>query len=87
MSSDHIGIISKYEKDREISAVEKSCLSLISTHVFRLSPAKFFAWDMRRVLKRIEQDGKISFVLFTFEIQIFQLLRNFLTAKPIRLLS
>ena len=45
-------------------------LSLISTHAFRLSPAKFFAWDMRRVVKRIEQDEKI-----------FQLLRNFLTAK------
>ena len=33
-------------------------LSLISTHAFRLSPAKFFAWDMRRVVKRIEQDKK-----------------------------
>ena len=53
----------------------------------RLSPAKFFAWDMRRVVKRIEQDEKISFALFAFEVQIFQLLRNFLTAKPIRLLS
>ena len=30
---------------------------------------------------------KMSFVLFAFEIQIFQLPRNFLTAKPIRLLS
>ena len=60
-------------------------VSLISTHAFRLSPAKFFAWDMRRVVKRIEQE--ISFARFAFEVQIFQLLRNFLTAKPIRLLS
>ena len=81
MSSDYIDIISKYEKDGEISAVEKSCLSLISTRAFRLSPAKFFAWDMRRVMKRIEQDEKIYFVLFAFEIQTFQLLPNFLTAK------
>ena len=58
-------------------------LSLISTHAFRLSPAKFFARDMRRMVKRIEQDEKISFALFAFEVQIFQLLRNFLTAKPI----
>ena len=61
-------------------------LSLIFTHAFRLSPVKFFAWDMRRVVKRIEQDENISFALFVFEVQIFQLLRNFLTAKPIRLL-
>ena len=53
----------------------------------KMSPAKFFAWGMRRVVKRIEQDEKISFALFTFEVQIFQLLRNFLTAKPIRFLS
>ena len=57
--------------------------SLISTHAFRLSPAKYFAWDMHRLVKRIEQDEKISFALFSFEIQIFQLRRNFLTAKPI----
>ena len=31
-----------------------SSLSLISTHAFHLSPAKFFVWDMRRVVKRIE---------------------------------
>ena len=30
----------------------------MSTHAFCLSPAKFFAWDMRRVVKRIEQDEK-----------------------------
>ena len=26
-------------------------LNLISTHAFHLSPAKFFAWDMPRVVK------------------------------------
>ena len=31
----------------------------LSTHAFHLSPAKFFAWDMRRVVKRTEQDEKI----------------------------
>ena len=43
-----------------------------------------------RVLKSsepIEQDEKMSFALFAFEVEIFQLLWNFLTAKPIRLLS
>ena len=34
-----------------------------------------------------EQDGKISFAPFAFEVQIFRLPQNFLTAKPIRLLS
>ena len=43
-------------------------LSLISTHTFRLSPAKFFAWDMRRVVKRIGHDGKISLALFAFKV-------------------
>ena len=62
-------------------------LSLISTHTFRLSPAKFFALDMHKLMKPIELNEKISFVLFTFEVQIFQLLRNFLPAKPIRFLS
>ena len=52
-----------------------------------MSPAKFFAWDMCKVVKRMEQDEKISSALFAFEVQIFQLLRNFLTAKPIRLLG
>ena len=35
----------------------------------------------------LEQDEKISFALdlFVFEIQIFQHLRSFLRAKPIRL--
>ena len=56
-------------------------------HTFRLSPAKFFPYDMRsRVVKRIEQNENISFTLFSFEVHIFQLLQNFLTAKPIRLL-
>ena len=61
-------------------------LSLISTHTFRKSPANFFARDMRRVVKQTDQDEKISFALFAFEVQIFQLLRNFLSAKPIRVL-
>ena len=39
------------------------------------------------MVKRIEKEEKISFALFVIEVQIFQLLRNFLTAKPIRLLS
>ena len=39
---------------------------------------------MRRVVKRKDKDEKISFALFAFEVQIFQLLRNFLAAKPIR---
>ena len=55
-----------------------SCFSLVTSEIF--------VWDMRRVVKRIEQDEKISSALFAFEVQIFQLLRNFLTAKPIRLL-
>ena len=29
---------------------------------------------------------KMSFALFAFEVEIIQLLRNFLTAKPIKLL-
>ena len=33
---------------------EEADLSLISTHAFPLSPVKFFAWDMRRVVKWIE---------------------------------
>ena len=45
------------------------------------------AREMRRVVKRIEQDEKTSFALFAFEVQIFQLLRNILTVKTIRLLS
>ena len=51
------------------------------------SKAKYFSLDMNRRVKLIEQDKKIFFTLFTFEVQIFQLLQTFLTAKPIRLLS
>ena len=40
----------------------------------------------RQQIFRTDQDENISFALFAFEVQIFQLLRNFLTAKPIRLL-
>ena len=61
--------------------------SLISTPTFRLSPAKLFALDMRKSVKQMESDEKIAFALFTLEVQIFQLLRNFLAAKPIRFLS
>ena len=76
--SDHLNILGK---------LLDSLLSLISTHAFRLPPAKFFAWDMCRVVKRTEQDEERSSTLFAFKVKIFQLLRNFLTAKPIRLLS
>ena len=69
---------------RETSEIVCNALSLISTHTFRLLPAKFLAWDMRKVVKRIEQDEKISFALLAFKIQMFQPLR---TAKPIRILS
>ena len=67
--------------------IKMRCLSLISTHAFRLSPAKVFTWDMRRVVKPVQQNEKISFALFALEVQVFQLLRNFLTAKSTRLLS
>ena len=48
-----------------------SALSLISTHAFRLSPAKIFAWDMCRVVKRIKQNEKISFALFALKFKYF----------------
>ena len=86
-------IANTFSESARTPSAEKMCptnfasLSLISTHAFRLSLAKFFAWDMRRVVKRIEKEEKISFALFAFEVQIFQLLQNFLTAKPIRLSS
>ena len=56
--------------------------SLISTHAFRLSLANC-------TMKPIELDEKISVALFTFVVQIFQLLQTFLAAnsKPIRFLS
>ena len=62
----------------------KSGLKPDFTRAFCLSPAKIFVCSMG------ETNGagrKISFALFAFEVQIFQLLRNFLTAKPIRLLE
>ena len=55
-------------------------------HSFRLLPVKFFAKDMRNVVKPTGSDEKMSFAEFAFEVQIFQLLRNFFAAKPIRLL-
>ena len=57
-----------------------SRFSLVASESFRIGHAQ-------SGVKRIEQDEKISFALFAFKVQIFQLLRNFLTAKPIRLLS
>ena len=32
----------------------------------------YFTWDIRKVVKRIEQNEKKSFALFGFEVQIFQ---------------
>ena len=81
---------SSHKNEKEILWPKKNyrSLSLISTNMFHWSPANFFVWDMRRVVKRtdIDQDEKVSSALFAFEVQIFQLLRNFLTVKPIRLL-
>ena len=44
-------------------------LSLISTHTFRLPPAKFLAFDMRKLVKPIELDEE-TFAPFTFVVQI-----------------
>ena len=62
------------------------CVLIQHFHSKAWFPLRLFAWDMCRVVKRTEQDEKISFALFTFEVQIFQRLRNFLAAKPIRFL-
>ena len=51
---------------RQVHNSQTAFMSLISTYAFHLSPVKFLAWDMRRVVKRIEQDEKISFALFAF---------------------
>ena len=75
---------------KQVCLAARVCLflSLVYTHAFHLSSAKFLAWDMRRVVKQLtEQDEDRCSTLFAFEVQIFQLLRNFLTAKPIRHLS
>ena len=52
--------------------------SLISTHAFCLSPAKFFAWDMCRVVKRIEQDEKYLSLCQHLKFQYFNLCEIFL---------
>ena len=54
-------------------------LSLISTHAFRLSPAKFFAWDMRsRVVKRMEQDEKYLSLCSHLKFKYFNFCEIFL---------
>ena len=56
-----------------------SHLSLAANEIFRTGHAQ---------IGETKRNGRqISFALFTFEVQIFQLLRNFCAAKPIRLLS
>ena len=45
-----------------------------------------FTWDICNVVKQ-KNPTKISFAQFAFEVQTFQLLQNFLAAKPMRLLS
>ena len=61
-----------------------------SAHV----PCEKFCWRQAKSVSGYAHSGetnrtgqKTSFSLFVFEVQIFQLLRNILTAKPIRLLS
>ena len=56
-----------------------SRFSLVASEKFRMGHAQSGETN--------KQDEKVSFALFAFEVQIFQLLRNFLTAKPIRLFS
>ena len=56
-----------------------SRFSLVASEIFRMGHAQ--SGETNRTGR------KISFALFAFEVQIFQLPRNFLTAKPIRLLS
>ena len=50
-----------HDKSFRQNGLKELQLSLISTHAFRLWPVKFFAWHMRRVVKRIEQDEKNIF--------------------------
>ena len=56
-----------------------SRFSLVTSEIFRMGHAQ--SDETNRTGR------KISFALFASEVQIFQLLRNFLTAKPISLLS
>ena len=52
-----------------------SRFSLVASENFRMRHAQ--SGETNRT------DAKMSFALFAFEVEIFQLLRNFLTAKPI----
>ena len=56
----------------------KNVSSLISTHAFCLSPATFFAWDMRRLLKRIEQDEKYLSLCSHLKFKYFNFCEIFL---------
>ena len=56
-----------------------SRFSLDASEIFRMGHAQ--SGETNRTGR------KISFARFTFEVQLFQLLRNFFTATPIRLLS
>ena len=56
-----------------------SRFSLLASEIFRMGHAQ--SGETNRT------GGKIPFALWAFEVRIFQLLRNFFTAKPIRLLS
>ena len=67
----------------QIFPLVEDFLNLISIHTFRMSPANFFALNMRKLVKPTESDEKISFAPFTFEVQILHLLRNVHSAKPI----
>ena len=66
------------------SEMSTGTYSVISTHTSRLWPEKFFTLDMRKLVKPVESDEKISFSLFTVEVEIFQLLWKFLAAKAIK---
>ena len=76
-------VITKTEIKCQISVTLKpdfhSRFSLVASEIFLMGHAESGETN--------KKDEKISFALFAFEVQIFQLLRNFLTAKPIRLLS
>ena len=68
-----------FEKTFTVKPDFHSRFSLVASEIFRMGHAR--SVEMNRTGR------KVSFALFAFEVQIFQLLRNFLTAKPIRLLS
>ena len=49
--------------------------------------ATFFTCGIHKEAKLIQWDEKIPLAMFAFEIQTFQLLKNFVAVKPIGLLS